>query len=172
MKPQPPEKPQPQDDAQKRAAFNTAVAEARAAMFDRDLAGARQHVQAAQAAAQSPADQEVAARLDSLQQNLEEFWKGVRGAIAKIEAPGELKVGDDNYVSVVDNTPEMITLKVQGEVRRYQTDNLPKWLIATALARANLNTPPAKVVLGAYHAMDRDGDRAARQYWQEAAARA
>ena len=79
------EKEKPPEDPAKRAAYGRAVADARRAIWQRDLAAARKLVKTAGANLQNQADQTEFDRLEIMLDNLDQFWKGLRDAVAKLQ---------------------------------------------------------------------------------------
>jgi len=163
------EKPQPAEDAAKRAAFKKAVSNVRFLMSDRDLAAARAQLKTAEANAQSQADQDQVARLDALLQNLTAFWNEVRKAVAGLQ-PGTELMGRNSQAIVVETSREELVVRSEGQVHRMSIQKLPTWLVLAVVAEIDTNAPSAKLLLGAFLAVEPGGDRArARQLWQEAA---
>ncbi len=161
--------PVPPVDEQRQKAFAEAVADLRFSMSEHDVAGARKHLQAAAASAQTPEERAEIDRLDTLLGHLDEFWKGISRVVAGLESADVLPVGD-TFVAIVEVSPEQLTIKVEGQLRTYRIDRMPPRLVQ-ALASAGLADDPAtKVLVGTYFLVDPDGDPArTRQLWQEAA---
>jgi len=163
------EKPQPAEDATKRAAFVRAVANVRFLMSDRDLVAARAQLKTAEANAQSQADQDQVARLDALLQNVAAFWNEIRKAVASLQ-PGTELIGRNSQAIVVQASREELVVKSEGRIHRISIQRLPTWLVLAVVAEIDTSSPSAKLLLGAFLAVEPGGDRArARQLWQEAA---
>jgi hypothetical protein len=160
--------PAPQDPL-KRAAFVRAVAEVRAAMGRRDLAAAKQTLQTAAANAQSAADHAELERLQILQDHLEQFWDGIRGAVAAMQPVDEIVLTESNRVAVIEASREELAVQWEGRPRRFRIEAIPMDLLA-AIARPSFKlTPASKLIIGSFLAMDSLGDRAeAARFWQEA----
>lgn|GEM_PF-2430916 len=157
------------ESPQKRAAFLDAVEKTKLAMQDRDLAAARTHLKTAASNAQSDADRERLVRVETILTNLEEFWNALREAVARLPAPGELKVGD-TYVAVVDNSRHGIIVRAAGQNRSYRIEEMPTWLIVAIVEHSFQKTADAKVLLGTFLAVEPGADRAAaRRLLQDAA---
>jgi hypothetical protein len=167
--PKKPATPVPPIDQQRQKAFAEAVADLRFSMSEHDVAGARKHLQAAAANAQTPEERGEIDRLDTLLGHLEEFWKGMSRVVAGLESAEVLPVGE-TFVAIVEVSPEQLTIKVEGQLRTYRIDQMPSRLVQ-ALAGARLADDPAtKALVGTYFLVDPDGDPArTRQLWQEAA---
>jgi hypothetical protein len=168
-RPKPPrEAPQADDDPAKRAAYTKAVAEVRLAVWRRDLAAARQHLKTAKANRQSPADEKEFARLDVMLDNLEQFWKGLAGAVAKLQAGDELEL-KDNRVAVIEASRDELLVQIYGRPERYRIVALPIALVKALVDQSFASTPGSKVIVATFLAMDREGDRGrARQLFEEA----
>ena len=165
----PPQAQSQPEDSQKRAAFLDALEKSKLAMQDRDLAAARTHLKTAASNAQSDADRERLVRVETILVNLEEFWNALREAVARLPAPGELKVRD-TYVAVVDNSRHGIIVRAAGRNLSYRIEEMPTTLILAIVEHSFQKTPDAKVLLGTFLAIEPGADRAAaRRLLQEAA---
>ncbi len=157
------------EDAQKRAAFDQAVAAARESMGARDMAAARQQLRQAQQAAQSQADFDQVTRLETMVNILEEFWRGVREGVASLGAGSELQVGD-TYVAVVESSPQHLLIKAAGRLRSWRVEELPTSLVLAVAQQYFREDAVKKLLIGTFLLVDPKGDPArARQLWQEAA---
>ncbi len=188
QQPQPAQTPEPQDDAAppgkpkpvptqpestattpRQEALEKALAAARLAMSEHDLGGARRHLKAASAKVETPEHRAEIARLGTLLDHLEAFWDGMGRVVAGLEAAEAIPVGE-TFVAVVEASPQQLTIKVQGRLRTYRIERIPPRLVQ-ALADMRLADDPAtRVLLGAYLAVDPQGNPArARQLWEQAA---
>ncbi len=167
-RPKDPPAPQPPVDKERQEFFRQSLAVARLTMSEHDLAAARTHLESAASEAQTPEEQAEVDRLDALLGHLDEFWKAMDRIVGKLQPADTLPVGE-TFVAIVEATPDELTLKVAGRVRTYPTDDLPSKLVQ-ALADERLAKDPAtKAIVGTYHLVDPDGDKArARQLWTEA----
>lgn len=138
-------------------------------MGARDLAAARQQLGQAARAAQSRADFDQLARLETMVNILEEFWKGMREAVASLEAGSELKVGE-TYVAVVESSPQHLLVKAAGRLRSWPVEELPTALVLAIAQQYFHEDAVKKLLIGTFLAVDPRGDRSqARQLWLQAA---
>jgi len=163
------EKPKPTVDAKKTAAFVRAVIEARTAMSERDLASARKHLKTAAANAQSPEDAGQIDRLDTMVENLTQFWNGIRVSAAKLQPTEEIVINNEPIV-VVESGRDYLTVRAAGRIRRYQVETMPTPLVRAIVDQSFGKDAGSKAIIGTFLAVDPDGNRAlAKKYWQEAA---
>ena len=88
----PPDKPAAKDAlAQRTEARNQALVAARTAMAARNLDDARDQIQAAYDNAQTPAEKDEVARVETLYNNLKEFWKLIRRRAGQLRAMDEIE---------------------------------------------------------------------------------
>ncbi len=160
----------PPDDPQKRAAFLAAVEKTKHAMQDRDLEAARTHLKAAAGLAQNDADRDRLVRVETILANLEEFWNLLREAVARLPAPGELKVRD-TYVAIVDSNRNGIIVRAAGRNLSYRIEQMPITLIVAIVEHSFQKTADTKVLLGTFLAIEPGADRAAARRLLEEAAR-
>ncbi len=157
------------DDPQKRAAFRKALGEARVAMAEREYADAKKALSVAASLAQSADDRKELQRLEQLEAHLDGFWKSIRDVMPKLDGT-EMPIGN-TFISIVEADDQHVLVKAAGQMRRYGvgTPDMPIKLI-TAIAEQRFKSDPTwNALYGAFHAMDRDGDRAkARQLWEQA----
>ncbi|MBC8422728.1 hypothetical protein H8E07_01265 [bacterium] len=167
---QPVEPPKPDSPAERerRQAVVQALADARSSMSEHHLEGARGHLRAAVERATTPEEEAEADRLDTLLGHLEEFWKGMSRAVARLRGAEELKIGE-TIVVVVEASAEELTIKAAGQVRTYAIAEMPFRLVEE-LADLKLGRDPAtKVLVGTYHLVDPKGDPdRTRRLWEEA----
>ena len=137
----------------------------------RELELARRHLDRARELAQTPVHRETLEQLDALHAHLTRFVEAVRTGMPKFNAADELHVGDD-VVAVIESEPERLSLRVAGVRRDYTPATLPAAIaLVVAKAGADENAPASQAFLGAFHAADPLGDRAAvRDYLKSAAA--
>ena len=167
--PEKPEKSNPTVDAKKAAAFAQSVAEARAAMSERDLASARKHVKTASANVQTPEDGGQIDRIETMVENLTQFWNGIRASVAKFQPAEEIVINNEPVV-VVESGRDYLTVRAAGRVRRYQVETMPTPLVRAIVDQGFGKDAGSKAIIGTFLAVDPDGDRAlAKKYWQEAA---
>ena len=171
MTPEPPVvKPEPEaPDAAKRAAFGRAVAGARVAMGQRNLPAAKQHLQTAAANAQGPADQAELERLQTLQDHLEQFWEGIRRAVAAMQPLDEIVLSESNRVAVIEASRTELAVQREGRPRRSRIEAIPMDLLWAIANQSFKPTAGSKLIVGSFLAMDGQGNRAqAEKFWREA----
>ena len=147
------------------------LAAARRAMWSRDLAAARGHVEAAVEAARTPTERTEVERVRKLLESLEAFWDAVHKALGQLESGGKLRVGDSTVI-VVEARGEQLTVRAAGRSSTYRIAELPKEL-AVALAQQVLpkGQPTTDLHVGSFLSIDVDGDRhEARTRWDGAGA--
>lgn len=163
-----PAEPKPADDPVKHEAFKKAVADARLAMSQRDLPRAKQSIKTALANVQTDAEDEQAARIDAIEQNLEEFWKAVARAISTLPPATEFAYKDTRVI-VVEASRTNLTIKA-GKMHRYKIDEIPTPLLVAISNDLIVQDAGWKMLMGTFLAMDANGDRAAaKSLWQAAA---
>lgn len=155
-------------DSAKHTALKRELAEARAAMAERQLKLAHEHLTAARAHAQSGDEQAQIDRLETLLHDLTEFWKGMGQILASLQPTEEIAIGEQMAIVVSADAREL-TIRREGRNETYSLQQLPHEL-AVALAQARFaKSASSRVLLGAYLAVDPEGDRAlARQLWEQA----
>jgi hypothetical protein len=151
------------------AAVRQAFSDARRAMAERDLDAAKQHLAAAGKAAKSQTERDELARLETLLDYQRQFWELIGKGATNLQ-PGEELVIGKNRMAFVEAQGNDITLRIEGQNRRYSRTTMPVPL-AMALAEKSLaKDATSKVIVGAFLAMDAKGDRqVARRLWQDAA---
>jgi hypothetical protein len=155
--------------ASKAALFAEAVAEVRKAMIQRDLAAARKHLGAASENAQSSEDRDQVDRLQTMLDYLNQFWGGIRGAMAKLSDAEEIVAGGVRAI-VVESGRDALAIKVSGRIHRYSFETLPTSLVMMLVERHFGKDVDSRAVIATFLAVDPQGDRAtAKKYWQEAA---
>ena len=156
-------------DAEKRTAFVRAVADVRAAMGQRNLATSKRHLQTAAANVQGPADQAELQRLQALQDHLEQFWGGIRRALAAMRPLDEIALSDSNRVAVIEASGEGLAVQREGRPQRYRIGAIPMDLLSAIAKQSFKPTAGSKLIIGSFLAMDSLGNRAeADKLWQEA----
>ena len=166
---QPAENEKIADDPAKRAVYSRAVADARRAIWRRDMATARKFVKTAQANLQNQADQTEFERLEIILDNLNQFWNGLRNAVAKLQAGDELEL-KDNRVAVIEANRNELMIQIYGRQERYRVEAMPIALMTALVNQSFAQTPDSKVIVATFLAMDKEGDRGrARLLWEDAA---
>ena len=150
------------------SAWQRSLTKARAAMADRDLNGARMHVEAAVSQARTPAERAEAARLKMLLAHVGRFWDMVRQGVAALETAEEL-ITKDTQVLVVHAEADELTIRTEGANHSYRLRSLPAPLAMAVVEEKIPASPQRNAVCGAFWAMDRDGNRQqARRLWEAA----
>jgi len=162
--------PPPASDADKQFVFNQALADARAALAARKLDRAKSVLDKARSAARSDGDKARLKAMESLHALVEKFWFAVGEAMRGLEVAAELQVGG-TVVSVVEVGRDSVSIRVAGTKHDYKQADMPGGLAHTlALRWFDEAAPETKLALGAFQAVDPNGDAAeAKRLWEEAA---
>lgn len=164
-----PKKSKPQIDAAKTAAFAEAVKNVRASLAERDLSTADKDLKTASANAQTREDLARIDRLQTMIENLTQFWNGIRTSMPKLQAAEELVV-NGTRISVIESDRDSLTVRIEGQNRRFQVPTLPTSIVMLLVNQYFGKDPGSRAVIGTFLAVDPKGDRAlAKQYLQEAA---
>ncbi len=160
---------EPQIDAKRQEVFDQAVSDARHAMTRRNLSGAEDYLQTAAENTQTVDDDNQLNRLETMLHNLREFWTGIREGVAKLEAAGELPIGNTR-IAIVEATRDRLTFRAAGQNHRYQIEQLPTVVVlAIADNCFKKGVPSTQVLIGTFLAVDPDGNRQrARLLWNAA----
>jgi len=164
----------PRPDVRLSSAVVEPLKAARAAMSNRDLEEADSQLARAMAKARTDADKAEISRLQAVLSRLQEFWTAV-GHGAKGLHPGQTRFFRGVEVSVVSVDGTEVVLKTQdGEQKAFSTDQRqmdPDLAVSLAEQEIEIRGPVSLVVVGAFEAMDHDGDICrARDLWQQAGA--
>jgi len=148
-----------------------ALAAARRAMAARDLPAAKKHLDAARRTAHTPSEQSEVQRVQKLLYGLEAFWKAVCEMFGNLRALEEMKI-DDRVILVVQADKDQVIVRAAGRNYIYGMENLPGKLAVRLAERGLASSPVAtQLCMGAFHAVDREGNRqAARQHFEQAGA--
>lgn len=156
-------------DPRRRRAFEESVADARFHFGDRNLAEARRAIAQAKINAQTEAERGQIARLETMAEVLTQFWDGMRNGVARLDAMGELEV-EDTRVAIVEASRDHLIIKGAGRIYRWQTEDLPAKMVMAIAHDYFAEDAVSKLLIGAFLAVDPDGDRAwAKRLWREAA---
>jgi|GEM_PF-1138326 len=107
-------------------------------------------------------------RLSTLHDYLVQFWKGVDDGGKRVHQLDEITIGS-TVCSVVEYANETLVIRVDGVNKRYHLSDMGLKMSLVLAAKA-LKTDAAvnKVIVGAFLAMDKKGDKEqARKYWEE-----
>jgi hypothetical protein len=163
-----PAKPKPIVDVRKANLFARMVADARAALTARDMSSAEQQIKAAAGNAQTVEDAGQVDRLQTMLENLIQFWSGIRASMAKFRPADEIMVQGTPMI-VVESRDGYLEVKTGGRRYQYRAETLPTPLVSTIVEQSFGKDPGSKAVIATFLATDPQGDRAlAKQYWQEA----
>ena len=175
--------PQPQggdaDQVDTKATTETSVElsmeRLRDAMRTRDLPGAMNSAEQLLTLSKStPIDAKARRRiveLLELHSHLVEFWLSVDAGGKSIGLMTEIDL-NGKLAAVVEYKAGRIVLRVEGENRAFTLHDMPA-VVVTKLASRNITpkNPTNKVFYGAFHALDKFGDKnLARQHWNKAQA--
>ena len=156
-------------DAMKTSDFKQAVADARMAMSERDLAAAETHLSKAGRCVQTPDEEQELTRLAELLDYQKQFWEILRAGVAKLQS-GEELVLKTTRVAVVEASRDELLVKAEGRMFRYRVEDMPTSLVTTIAARSLAKNATSKVALGVFLLFDKKGDRKlAAKLWQDAA---
>ena len=139
-------------------------------MAQRNLASKRLLKTAADKA-QTDSEHHEVERLEIIQDHLEQFWDGIRKAVAEMQPTDEIVLSESNRVAVIECSREELVVQWEGKPRRYRIEAMPMELLS-AVAKASFKlTPGTKLVVGSFLAVDAHGDRTeARKLWRKAIA--
>jgi hypothetical protein len=148
--------------------FDGHVAAAWQALAKRDVEQAKSEIANAAKGAKGADQKAELGQLKLLALCIERFWQAVDAELKRLVAGDELDLSGTR-VSVVESSPKGLTLHVEGKNQKKSRDALPgRWALAVAEHRFD-NSPANKLLLGAFLAVDPQGDRnRARQVWQKA----
>jgi hypothetical protein len=132
---------------------------ARRSMAQRDLDAAERELVAAQPACFTINDRQECARLEQVLALLRAFWSSVQDGWNSLQAGEQLQVANDLFVVVKVDLGSLV-LRSAGIESTYTMSSLTGDL-AVLLASRHLDatSPSIFLCLGAFHAMDRAGDR-------------
>ena len=138
-------------------------------MAQRNLAASKRNLETAAANAQSENDQAELERLQVLQDHLEQFWTGIRDAVAAMQPVDEIVLTESNRVAVIEASRKELAVQWEGRPRRYRIEAIPMDLLSAIARQSFKPTAGSKLIVGSFLAMDALGDRAAAgKLWQEA----
>ncbi len=138
-------------------------------MGRRNLAAAKRGLKTAADNVQGAADQSELERLQALQDHLEQFWDGIRRAVAAMQPTDEIELSASDRVAVIEASPEMLAVQKEGRPQRYRIEAMPYDLLSAIVKSSFKPTAGSKLILGSFLAMDAHGSRAtAVKLWKEA----
>jgi hypothetical protein len=150
-------------------AFARAVVGARTALANRDLAAAKRQIEVTAAAAQTPENRDQVDRLETMLDNLTQFWDGIRSSMTKLQTAEEIVLKTTRVV-VIQSGRDYLEVKAEGRVHRFKIQTMPASIVMALVEQDFGHDPGSQAIIATFLAVDPNGDRAlARQYWQEAA---
>jgi hypothetical protein len=162
-------KPKVAVDPKVAATFAKAVAAARTALANRNAVVAKRQIADAAESAQTPEDNDQVDRLQTMQENLTQFWDGIHQSMAKLQAAEEIVVKDTRIV-VIESTRDVLAVKALGRVHRFRITDMPTSLVMALVTQNFGRDAGSKAIIATFLAVDPSGDRSlAKQYWREAA---
>ena len=118
--------------------------------------------------AQSGEDDMEIARMESLATYVAGFWNGVRESMKGLQVTDELQF-NGTVAAVVDSDANGITLHTPGKNHEFTIRNMPASLAMTLAQRWFDQSAANKLCLGAFQAVDPQGDKGeARRFWESA----
>jgi hypothetical protein len=159
----------PPVDPEQSARFTAELAAARKALGERNSQAAAERIAAAERLAASAEQRDLVAGFQTLPKYVDGFWEAVREGLKGLEEAGELQIGN-TFVSIVEVGSNRLTIRANGQNRRYPLDELPAGLAVAIAKRWFDDRPENKLGLGAFYFVDPRTDVAeAKRYWEEAA---
>ncbi|QGJ71703.1 Hypothetical protein PBC10988_34100 [Planctomycetales bacterium 10988] len=144
---------------------------ARLALAEREFEVVPVYLEEASLYASTPEQQDEVARVDELFQYVEVFWQSVTEGCASLQ-PGATIYIDGKKATVVSASDSSIEIEQDGRPRRFGSlthPQVPVPLILTLAEQYLSDDAENLIFFGAFHAMDRHGDRQeARLIWEEA----
>lgn len=156
--------------------LSRALTAAQVALGKHDFQQARQQVKAASALAASDDHKSMVAGVAELTDHANKFWMTVASQLQRFQGAEELTFGSGELiVSVVESSPNSITIHMAGKNMRYELAEMPPGLaLAIAKLQLDLNNPDHLLQLGACLATVSDRKPVyldeARKYWEQAEA--
>lgn len=151
------------------ATFQLAIGNTRFSMAERDLVGARAHLDLAKRLATTDQQKQAAERVSLVLEHLDEFWRGMHKAAGALQSGQTLAV-KDSFVVVVEASPERLLIRASGRNMPFRVDELPGALVMAVAESWFDNTPSSKLLLGTFLAFDANGrEDMGRQYLDHAA---
>ena len=148
--------------------FDGQIAAAWQALAHRDVAAAKTAIATAGKLAAGADQKKEAAQMLYLAGSIEQFWRDVDAELKRLQPGDELELRGTK-VGVVESKADSLTLHIEGKNQKKSRAALPgRWALALAEHRFD-NSPANKRKLGAFLAVDPQGDRQqARKVWKEA----
>jgi hypothetical protein len=148
--------------------FDGQIRAAWQALAKRDVAAAKTAIAAAAGQAADAGQKKEAAQMQILAGSIEQFWRAIDAELKRLQPGDELDLAGSK-AAVVESKADSLTLHIEGKNQKKSRAALPgRWALALAEHRFD-NSPANKRLLGAFLAVDPQGDRKrARQLWQQA----
>ncbi len=129
-------------------------------MAARDIAASKKRLKAAADNAQTDAEKSEIERLDMIQDHLEQFWDGIRNAVAAMQPAEEIVLSEVDRVAVIESSRTELAVQTYGRPRRYPIEALPVDLLSAIAKQSFKLTPGTKLVIGSFLAVDAHGNLA------------
>jgi hypothetical protein len=148
--------------------FDGLVTTAWQALAKRDVPAAKAAIADAVKKADDAGQKKEATQMVLLAASIEQFWRAVDAELKRLQPGDELDLNDVK-AAVVEAKADSLTLHVEGKNQKKTRAALSgKWALAVAEHRLD-NSPANKRILGAFWAVDPQGDRRqARKLWEAA----
>ncbi len=139
------------------ATFSAAVSDARFSMAERDLVGARAHLDKADSLAKTDEQKQTARRVRVALDNLTEFWRGLREAAGSLQSGQNLQV-KDTFVAIVEAGPDALLIRSAGRNLHYRVEDLPGGLVLAVAESWFEKSAASKTLVGAFLCFDARGN--------------
>ena len=146
---------------------------AKAALGDFSFAEADEALAKAEEVATLPAHQAAVGRLRTVAAMASLFHEAINATLAKLEPGDEIKIGASTEATIVEASPNELTIRIGGQNRTYLRNDLPLGLAINLGERAlDAGDPTTLLLKGAYIFIDKRSDTAqlskAKTWWKEA----
>jgi hypothetical protein len=147
--------------------FDGRIAAAWQALAKRDVAAAKTAIADATGQIANGDQRGEVAQMQILIVSVDQFWREVDAELKRLQPGDELDL-NNTKAAVVEAKADSLTLHVDGKNQKYARAALPgRWALALAEHRFD-NSAANKRLLGAFLAVDPQGDRRrARQLWEK-----
>ncbi len=138
------------------ATLELALGNVRFSMSERDLGGARAHLDLARKIASTDEQKHAVERLTVVLEHLTEFWKGMHKAAEAIQSGTELAV-KDTVVIVVESGPDALVIRAAGRNLNYRVKELPGALVMAVAESWFDKSASSKLLIGTFLCFDGKG---------------
>jgi hypothetical protein len=151
------------------ATFELALGNTRFSMAERDMDGARSHLDLAKKLATTDEQKRAVERVSIVLDHLAEFWRGLRQAAGALQSGQDLAV-KDTYVVVVEASPDVLLIRTAGRNQPYRVDELPGALVLAVAESWFKKDAESKLLVGTFLCFDAKGHAdMGRQLFSDAA---